>query len=72
MVSGRVDVDENDVNIPSAESIIRHVLYGNQYFKKEFGVTSNEYMLPDCFGFPRRLPSIVGALRDQGFSARRS
>jgi alpha-mannosidase len=52
-------VEENDVNSPSAESIIRQVLYGTQYFKSEFGKTSAEYMLPDCFGFPASLPSIL-------------
>src|ERR1035438_7738542 len=45
-------MEENDVNSPSAESVIRQVLYGKQYFRREFGKTSAEYMLPDCFGFP--------------------
>jgi alpha-mannosidase len=52
-------MEENDVNSPSAESIIRQILYGTQYFKREFGKTSAEYMLPDCFGFPASLPSIL-------------
>ena len=30
-------VEEGDVNLPSAESILRQVLYGNAYFRKEFG-----------------------------------
>ena len=45
-------MEENDVNSPTAESIIRQVLYGKLYFRREFGKTSAEYMLPDCFGFP--------------------
>ena len=52
-------VEEGDVNLPSAESIIRQVLYGNTYFRKEFGKASAEYMLPDCFGFPASLPRIL-------------
>jgi alpha-mannosidase len=52
-------MEENDVNSPSAESVIRQVLYGTQYFTREFGKTSAEYMLPDCFGFPASLPSIL-------------
>jgi len=28
-------------------------------FPREFGKTSAEYMLPDCFGFPASLPSIL-------------
>ena len=47
-------MEEGDVNAPSAEAIIRQILYGNDWFRKEFGVASAEYMLPDCFGFPHR------------------
>lgn len=50
-------MEENDVNSPSPESIIRQVLYGNEYFRHDFGVASDEFMLPDCFGFPASLPS---------------
>src|SRR5882762_2775133 len=52
-------VDENDANVPSAESYVRHILYGNRYFRHEFGVASDEYMLPDCFGFPAAMPSLL-------------
>ena len=52
-------VEENDVLSPSPESVIRQVLYGNRFFKREFGVTSSEYMLPDCFGFPAHLPTTL-------------
>src|SRR5213083_152595 len=52
-------VDENDANVPSGESQIRHVLLGNHFFKREFGVESHEFMLPDCFGFPAALPSVL-------------
>src|SRR5437016_7247754 len=45
-------MEESDVNSPSAESIFRQVLYGNQYFRHDFSKASAEYMLPDCFGFP--------------------
>jgi alpha-mannosidase len=43
---------ENDVNVPSTESMVRQILMGTQYFKNEFGKESREFMLPDCFGFP--------------------
>src|SRR5205085_10298800 len=52
-------MEEGDVNSPSAESIIRQILYGTQYFRHEFAKTSAEYMLPDCCGFPPSLPSIL-------------
>jgi len=69
-VSGS-SVDEGDVNVPSPESIIRQVLYGNLYFKREFGKVSNDYMLPDCFGFPASMPSIWGHCGLLGFSTQK-
>src|SRR5204863_8558461 len=64
-------VDENDANVPSAESLIRHVLYGNKFFRREFGVASEEYMLPDCFGFPAALPSVLAHCGIKGFSTQK-
>ena len=64
-------MEENDVNSPSPESIIRQVLYGNEYFRHEFGKASEEYMLPDCFGFPADLPSILAAAGIKGFSTQK-
>ncbi len=64
-------VDEGDANVPSAESLVRHVLYGNHYFRKEFGVASQEFMLPDCFGFPYALPSILAHCGVKGFSTQK-
>ncbi|MDR3690053.1 MAG: glycoside hydrolase family 38 C-terminal domain-containing protein [Fimbriimonas sp.] len=64
-------VDEDDANVPSGESIIRHILYGNHYFRREFGVASEEFMLPDCFGFPYSLPSILAHCGIKGFSTQK-
>jgi alpha-mannosidase len=64
-------VDENDVNMPSLESIVRQILYGNEFFKRELGVVSNEYMLPDCFGFPASLPTILHHAGIKGFSTQK-
>ncbi len=64
-------MEESDVNVPSAESIFRQVLYGNRYFQREFGKTSAEYMLPDCFGFPASLPSILAHAGIKGFSTQK-
>jgi len=64
-------VEEGDVNLPSAESIIRQVLYGNTYFRREFGKASAEYMLPDCFGFPASLPTILAHAGVKGFSTQK-
>jgi alpha-mannosidase len=64
-------VEEGDVNLPSAEGIFRQVLYGNEYFRKDFGKASTEYMLPECFGFPASLPSILAHAGVKGFSTQK-
>ena len=64
-------MEEGDVNMPNAEAIIRQILYGNDYFRKEFGKASAEYMLPDCFGFPASLPSILAHAGVKGFSTQK-
>ncbi len=69
-VSGS-SVDECDANSPSAESILRQVLYGNEYFRRTFDRESADYMLPDCFGFPASLPSILHHCGILGFSTQK-
>jgi len=64
-------MEEGDVNAPSAEAIIRQVLYGNDWFRKELGKASAEYMLPDCFGFPSSLPTILAHSGVKGFSTQK-
>lgn len=62
---------ENDVNVPSSESNIRQMLLGTQYFQNEFGKDSREFMLPDCFGFPYSLPSVLSHCGIRGFSTQK-
>ena len=50
---------ECDTNIASGEAMIRQLLYGREFFRKEFGVSSDTYWLPDCFGFSYALPQII-------------
>jgi alpha-mannosidase len=64
-------VDEGDSVVPSAESLVRHVLYGNHYFRREFGKASDEFMLPDCFGFPYALPTVLAHAGIKGFSTQK-
>lgn len=63
--------EENDVNVPSSESIIRQLLMGHEFFMKEFGTESDEFMLPDCFGFPASLPSVLAHCGIRGFSTQK-
>ena len=64
-------LEETDALVPSAESLIRNILYGNRFFRKEFGTASNEYMVPDCFGFPASMPSIFVHAGLKGFSTQK-
>lgn len=50
---------EADTNIASGESLIRQLLYGREFFLREFGIDSDTYWLPDCFGFTWALPQII-------------
>ncbi|MDD4968984.1 MAG: glycoside hydrolase family 38 C-terminal domain-containing protein [Paludibacter sp.] len=69
-VSGS-SVDEGEVNISSSESLIRQILYGNNFFRKEFNKESVDYMLPDCFGFLCNLPTIFHHSGLLGFSTQK-
>ncbi len=62
---------ENDVNVPSPEAMVRQILMGYQYFKNDFGKESREFMLPDCFGFPYSLPSVLSHCGIRGFSTQK-
>src|SRR5437016_8048604 len=64
-------MEEGDVNSPNAESIIRQILYGNNWFRREFGMASDEYLLPACFGVPASLPSILAHAGIKGFSTQK-
>ncbi len=50
---------EQDSNISSGESLVRQLLYGNRFFRKEFGIHSRTCWLPDAFGFCWSLPQIL-------------
>ncbi len=62
-------LDEVDANIPAPESLIRHSLYTNKFFKQEFGKESHDVLLPDSFGFSYALPSIAAHSGLVGFSS---
>ena len=50
---------EADTNLASGESLVRQLLYGREFFMKEFGISSDVYWLPDCFGFTWAMPQII-------------
>ena len=48
-----------DCNMPSGESIVRHILTGKLYFKEKFGVDVTTAMNVDSFGHSRGLVQIL-------------
>ncbi|HCN10437.1 MAG TPA: hypothetical protein DIT01_21110 [Lentisphaeria bacterium] len=50
---------EADCNITSGESLVRQILYGLDFFKREFGTTTRICWLPDVFGYNASLPQIL-------------
>ncbi|KAI8506798.1 Alpha-mannosidase 2C1 [Branchiostoma belcheri] len=50
---------EMDGNIPSGESFVRQFLFGQKFFKKDFGAYCKEFWLPDTFGYSAQLPQIM-------------
>ncbi len=68
---GGSSVDECDANIPAPEAIMRQVLYGNGYFRSEFGKESVDFLLPDCFGFQAHIPSVLAHAGLKGFSTQK-
>ncbi|MCQ4088259.1 alpha-mannosidase [Saccharibacillus sp. JS10] len=50
---------EPDLNIPSGESLMRQMLYGQRFYQEEFGKISHIEWLPDTFGYCASLPQIL-------------
>ena len=50
---------EADCNLTSGESLVRQILTGKRFFKKEFGVDSRVLFLPDVFGYSAAMPQIL-------------
>jgi alpha-mannosidase len=50
---------ESDCNLTGGESLVRQVLYGQSYFREEFGEYCKIAWLPDSFGFTEQLPQIL-------------
>lgn len=64
IAAGRWEVEgamwvEADCNLTSGESLVRQILFGKRFFKREFGVESKVLWLPDVFGYSAALPQIL-------------
>jgi alpha-mannosidase len=58
---------EMDCNIPTGESLVRQFLFGERFFRQEFGVTCDEFWEPDVFGYSAALPQIMRGFGIQYF-----
>lgn len=50
---------ECDCNLTSGESLVRQILKGTQFFRREFGKECHALFLPDVFGYSAALPQIL-------------
>jgi alpha-mannosidase len=50
---------EPDTNLPSGESLVRQLLYGQRFFERELGRRCTECWLPDVFGYTAQLPQLM-------------
>ena len=49
---------ESDMNLPSGESLVRQIVFGQRYFEETFGRRCTEVWIPDVFGYPAGLPQV--------------
>ncbi len=52
---------EADMNLPSGESLVRQIVFGQRYFEEKFGQRCEEVWIPDVFGYPAGLPQVFAA-----------
>ena len=56
---------ESDMNLPSGESLVRQIVFGQRWFESRFGRRCTEVWIPDVFGYPAGLPQVfaLGGMR---------
>ena len=52
---------EADMNLPSGESLVRQIVFGQRYFEEKFARRCTEVWIPDVFGYPAGLPQVFVA-----------
>src|SRR5829696_1022425 len=50
---------EPDLNLPSGESLVRQLLYGQRGLQERFGARCREFWTPDTFGYNGQVPQIL-------------
>lgn len=62
---------EPDCDLPSGEALIRHLLYGKSFVRKEFGKEVTVAFNPDSFGHGANLPAILNGCGIRSYIASR-
>ena len=63
--------DANETVICSSESWMRNVLLGQTFYREEFALEGTDIFLPDCFGFPGNMPTMMRHCGLIGFSSQK-
>jgi alpha-mannosidase len=50
---------ESDTNLAGAESLVRQVLFGKRFIRREFGLDCKVLWMPDTFGFSWVIPQLM-------------
>lgn len=50
---------EANCNLPDGESLVRQIIYGKKFYKKEFDIEVQTCWLVNAFGYPASLPQIL-------------
>ncbi len=50
---------EADTNLSGGEALVRQILYGKQFFKREFDADVKVLWLPDVFGYNAAMPQLL-------------
>ncbi|KAJ4488346.1 glycosyl hydrolases family 38 N-terminal domain-containing protein [Lentinula aciculospora] len=50
---------ENDSNMPSGEALVRQFVFGQKFFKENFGIRCETAWLPDSFGLTGAYPQLI-------------
>ena len=66
VADGRIEAQgcmwvEADMNVSGGEALVRQIIYGQRFFREEFGVEPDHLWLPDVFGYNAQLPQILKA-----------
>jgi alpha-mannosidase len=74
--AGRIDVQgcmwvEADTNLAGGEALVRQILHGRRFWRREFGLDVKYLWLPDVFGYSGSLPGILAKAGVKYFSTQK-